>query len=185
MQNLANWPKSQDVYALTQFIQHDAQNVANGKESYFKMKVYEPPCLSVDVPDKKYAHAVESTMNQTQLRVSPYNVRQEPVEFRLTSDHPLLLQTVICQCQEDYAKLGAFADNANNPIGRQLSQLNIALVEPSTPRQTTPVDREEVCPSCARQLETALTNVRPPLGSFDDSALRDSPLTWFRLRPLS
>jgi len=52
------------------FIREDAARVAKGEPSYFKMKVFEPPCLSVDVPDRKFANAVEASMNQTHLRVS-------------------------------------------------------------------------------------------------------------------
>ena len=36
----------------------------------FRMEVFEPPALSVNVPDKKYAAAIESLFNANDMRVS-------------------------------------------------------------------------------------------------------------------
>lgn len=69
MRNLQTWPKSEDIYKAVEFLRADADRAANGQPSFFKMKVFEPPCLSVDIPDRRYANAIESSMNATNLRV--------------------------------------------------------------------------------------------------------------------
>lgn len=70
MENLRVWPKSEDIYALVGFLRQDAERVRQGEPSYFKMKVFEPPCLSVDVPDRTFANAIEHSLSGAHLRVS-------------------------------------------------------------------------------------------------------------------
>lgn len=74
MQNLQSWPESQDIVALVNVIRKDKQRASEGQRSIFKMEVFEPPCLSVDVADRNIAGLVEACINGTQMRVSlrPY-----------------------------------------------------------------------------------------------------------------
>lgn len=70
MTNLANWPDSQDIVKLVEVIRRDKVRVAEGHASIFKMEVYEPPCLSVDVTDPSIASLVEACISGVQMRVS-------------------------------------------------------------------------------------------------------------------
>lgn len=61
------------------------------------------------------------------------------------SPHLLFLQTIICQCQEDYQLLSTFTDSDRNPLGKQLKKLNLTCIEPGKPRERPSMSREEVC----------------------------------------
>lgn len=69
MVNLKNWPGSEDIYPVVAFLRHNEGRVAQGHASFFKMKVFEPPCLSVNVPNRAYSSVIESCFNAAQLRV--------------------------------------------------------------------------------------------------------------------
>lgn len=70
LENLKRWPDSEYIVQLVEVIRRDKQNVINGGQSIFKMEVFEPPCLSVDVTDKDMAGLVEACIGGTQMRVS-------------------------------------------------------------------------------------------------------------------
>jgi hypothetical protein len=70
MENLRKWPDSADIVTLVEVIRKDKENQARGSASIFKMEVFEPPCLSVDVTDKNMASLVEACIGGTQMRVS-------------------------------------------------------------------------------------------------------------------
>lgn len=69
MRNLETWPGAQDLHALVTFLQADRQRKREGQGSYFTEDVYDPPCVSVNVSNPKYASAVEALINKAQLQV--------------------------------------------------------------------------------------------------------------------
>jgi len=88
MQNLQSWPDSQDIVKLVNVIRKDKERVAEGHTSIFKMEVFEPPCLSVDVADSKIAGLVEACISGTQMRVSR---RVSPFFFQVELEEVLTL----------------------------------------------------------------------------------------------
>ncbi|KAJ7764112.1 P-loop containing nucleoside triphosphate hydrolase protein, partial [Mycena maculata] len=71
LQNLTRW--NQDVGDAVRWLRQNRDK--------FKMEVFEPPALSVRVPKKEYAAAVENSFNGSQM------------------------QMFVCQCKEDYDTL--------------------------------------------------------------------------------
>lgn len=126
MNNLARWPGAEDLCKLVQFIEHDRDERAAGRQSFFKEEVFEPPCISVNVTDKRFAAAVESLLNKAQLQVCLARSLPAPRCCRLTASSRA--KTVICTCQEDQDKLTSFFSGSNNPLGQQLKRINITQV---------------------------------------------------------
>ncbi|KAJ7180479.1 P-loop containing nucleoside triphosphate hydrolase protein [Mycena filopes] len=60
----------------------------------FKMEVFEPPALSVSVPDQTFARAVENSFNQAQMKM------------------------FVCQCKEDYDTLNRLINDTQG-LGRK------------------------------------------------------------------
>lgn len=56
----------------------------------------------------------------------------------------LALQTIICQCREDYERLAAFSDNDRNPLGVKLAKLHLSVVEPGAQRERRPISDDAV-----------------------------------------
>lgn len=48
----------------------DAVRWLRANQNKFEKEVFEPPILSVSIPDKRYADAVESFFNQNTMKVS-------------------------------------------------------------------------------------------------------------------
>ncbi|KAJ7773680.1 hypothetical protein DFH07DRAFT_801525 [Mycena maculata] len=84
LQNLARW--NRDV--------GDAVRWLRDNKDKFKMEVFEPPALSVRVPQHNYADAVEDSFNGNQM------------------------QMFVCQCKEDYDTLN-YHINDNPGLGRK------------------------------------------------------------------
>ncbi|KAL7409255.1 P-loop containing nucleoside triphosphate hydrolase protein [Mrakia frigida] len=120
MQNLQKWPDSQDIVGLVNVIRKDKEQVSRGHASIFKMEVFEPPCLSVDVTDPKIASLVEACISGTQMR------------------------TVVVQCEEDYQTIGSFTDSPNNVIKAQLKKLHYTKIDKPYRPGAGPVDRDQL-----------------------------------------
>ncbi|CDZ98809.1 Structural maintenance of chromosome protein SMC5/Spr18, SMC superfamily [Phaffia rhodozyma] len=120
LNNLKHWPSSEDIYQVVQFLRHNEARVAQGHASFFKMKVFEPPCLSVDVPDKRYSSLIEASFNATQLR------------------------TIICQCKEDFDKILSFGSSDENPFKRKVANVHVTQVEPDYRPMEGPTSREQL-----------------------------------------
>ncbi|KAJ6466032.1 hypothetical protein C8R47DRAFT_1025431 [Mycena vitilis] len=84
LQNLRNW--NADAADTVRFIREN--------KNLFKMEVFEPPFLSVTVPDQSFAAAVENNFNQAAMRM------------------------FVCQCKEDYELLNKTI-NDNPGLGRR------------------------------------------------------------------
>lgn len=71
LNNLRNWPGSGDSAVLCEFLRADKRRAATRDDyrSFFKMEVFEPPCISVDVLDPRLASQLESTIGSSQMRV--------------------------------------------------------------------------------------------------------------------
>ncbi|KAK7023765.1 structural maintenance of chromosomes protein 5 [Favolaschia claudopus] len=72
----------------------DAVHWLRANKDKFKMEVFEPPCLSVTVPDQNFAAAVENSFGPAQMRM------------------------FVCQCKEDYDLLNHLI-NDNPGLGRK------------------------------------------------------------------
>jgi hypothetical protein len=59
LQNLLRWDK--DCYDGILWLRKN--------QDQFRMQVFEPPIISLTVPDKNYIHAVEACFNSNQLKV--------------------------------------------------------------------------------------------------------------------
>ena len=77
----------------------DAVAWLRNNQDKFKMEVFEPPMLSCSVPDQRYTSAVEACFGFTQLRVGLCVARN------FLSELMHLMQTIVAQCEEDYALL--------------------------------------------------------------------------------
>ncbi|KAF7362946.1 Structural maintenance of chromosomes protein 5 [Mycena venus] len=72
----------------------DAVKWLRANKGMFQMEVFEPPALSVSVPDQSFANAVESCFSNAQM------------------------QMFVCQCKADYDLLNS-SINDNNGLGRK------------------------------------------------------------------
>lgn len=127
---------------MVNVIRKDKEHVANGRTSIFKMEVFEPPCLSVDVIQRDMAGLVEACIGGTQMRVRLALCPSLPclqVLMRLS-----LPQTVVVQCDDDYKTIASFTDSANNVIRQHLPRLHWTKIDRPYQPQQGPVPREQV-----------------------------------------
>jgi len=91
---------------------HDAVLWLRANKHQFRMEVIEPAIISLTVPDRRFADAVESSFNGTQLKVS--------FSFNFgTLVNSFFFQTFVFQCREDYDKFNDLV-NDRGALGRRV-----------------------------------------------------------------
>ncbi|EMD40340.1 hypothetical protein CERSUDRAFT_44956, partial [Gelatoporia subvermispora B] len=88
----------------------------------FKMEIFEPPTLSVTVPDRRYVSAVENCFSGDQMR------------------------TFVAQCEEDYALLNRLIVDTPEGLNRR-ARIHTWYRAPFPEQQSVPMTEAEVrCP---------------------------------------
>ncbi|KZT37531.1 P-loop containing nucleoside triphosphate hydrolase protein [Sistotremastrum suecicum HHB10207 ss-3] len=99
----------------------DAVEWLRHNRNQFRMEIFEPPILSVSVPDSRYTDAVESCFGASQFR------------------------TFVAQCDEDYRKLNHVINDSSEALGHK-GRINVwyKAPEPVTDRPMNPHEMHQV-----------------------------------------
>lgn len=76
------------------------------------MPIFEPPMLSINVPDKRYVHAIEACFGANDMQVRPSHF----ISLAVGLSFP---QTFVAQCNEDYQLLNQLVADTPEALGRK------------------------------------------------------------------
>ena len=123
----------QDTAAVVQWLRQNQHR--------FQQEILEPPILSVTVPDKLYASAVEAcfSMNQLKVRFFPFGARPRLTYIYIT------LKTFVAQNDADYRLLNKLVSDNHEELGRKVRFTSVFVHDHGKTAQP-PMNLEEVRP---------------------------------------